>query len=117
MNDIFPIRNKKDYQAALKNIESLMDAKPHTVEGDTLEILSVLVADYERRKFPIDPPNPIDAIRFRMEQQGYSLADLAPLLGGRNRVSEVLGGKRRLTVEMIRRLSAGLGIPAQVLIG
>jgi len=117
MNDIFPIRTKKEYQAALRNIDALMDAKPHTVEGDALELLSIIVADYERRKYPIEAPNPIAAIRFRMEQQGFSLADLAPLLGGRNRVSEVLNGKRRLTVEMIRRLHTELGIPAQVLIG
>ena len=117
MDSIFPIRTKKDYQAALRNIEALMDAKPNTVEGDALEILSILVADYERRKHPIDPPNPIDAIKFRMEQRGWGLADLAPLLGGRNRVSEVMRGKRKLTVQMIRRLHEDLAIPAHVLLG
>lgn len=68
MDHIFPIRTKKDYQAALRNVEALMDAKPHTVEGDALEILSVLIEAYERKKFPIDPPNPVEAIQFRMEQ-------------------------------------------------
>jgi HTH-type transcriptional regulator / antitoxin HigA len=117
MDVIHPIRSQKDYKAALRNIEALMDAKPNTVQGDALEVLSVLVDDYERRHFPIDPPTPIDAIHFRMEQSGCNLSDLAPILGGRNRVSEVLRGKRKLTVAMIRNLHAKLGIPAHALLG
>ena len=94
-----------------------MMARKGTPEGDRLEILSALVDDWERRSQPILPPDPIEAIRFRMEQQGLTAADLAPLLGGANRVSEVLRRRRALTVTMIRNLHRGLRIPSDVLVG
>lgn len=115
--DIKPIRTSRDHKKAIKEIESLMMARKGTSEGDRLEILSTLVDDWERRNQPILPPDPIEAIRFRMEQQGLTAADLAPLLGGANRVSEVLRRRRALTVTMIRNLHRGLRIPSDVLVG
>ena len=115
--DIKPIRSVRDHKKALKEIESLMMARKGTPEGDRLEILSTLVDDWERRHQPILPPDPLDAIRFRMEQQGLTAADLAPLMGGANRVSEVLHRKRALTITMIRNLREALHIPAEVLVG
>jgi len=116
-----PIRTEQDYRAALKAAEAIFDAPvepdPDSEEGAYFEALLTLIEAYERKHYPIDPPDPIDAIRFRMEQGGLTVADLAPYIGARNRVYEVLARKRPLTLPMIRRLSAGLGIPAQVLIG
>ena len=94
-----------------------MDAAPNTPQGDELEFLSLLVHDYEEKIFPIDKPDPVAAIRFRMEQQGLAPRDLVPLLGSRSRVSEVLSGKRGLSLKMIRALVAGLRIPAELLLG
>jgi HTH-type transcriptional regulator/antitoxin HigA len=94
-----------------------MDAKAGTSEGDELELLSLLVQAYEDKAFPIDKPDPIAAIRFRMEQQGLEASDLVPLIGSRSRVSEVLSGRRSLSLRMIRALTDGLGISADVLIG
>ena len=94
-----------------------MEARAGTSEGDELELLSLLVQAYEDEAFPIDKPNPIAAIRFRMEQQGLEPVDLVPLIGSRSRVSEVLSGRRSLSLRMIRALTEGLGISADVLIG
>jgi HTH-type transcriptional regulator / antitoxin HigA len=111
------IKTESDYMAALARIDKLMDAKANTAQGDELEVWSLLVHEYEDRVFPIDKPDPITAIRFRMEQRGLRPVDLVPLLGSRSRVSEVLSGRRDLTVKMIRSLVEHLGIPAEVLIG
>src|SRR5438128_180167 len=106
------IKTESEYVAALARIDKLMDAKRNTAHGDELELLSLLVHDYEQRVFPIDKPDPVAAIRFRMEQQGLRPKDLVPLLGSRSRVSEVLSGRRNLSLKMIRALVSGLGIPA-----
>ena len=111
------IKTESDCSAVLARIEELMDAKRNTTQGDELEILSLLVHDYEERAFPMDKPDPVEAIRFRMEQQGLKPTDLVPFLGSRSRVSEVLSGRRNLTLKMIRALVRGLGIPAAVLLG
>lgn len=110
------IKNEKEHKAALARIDQLMDARPGTPQADELELLAALVEIYEEEAFPIDEPDPIDAIRFRMEQQGLKSRDLVPYLGSRSKVSEVLSRHRRLSLPMIRRLSAGLGIPAGVLV-
>lgn len=116
--NIKPIRNDDDYVAALREIASLMadDPSPGTVNGDRLDVLATLVAAYEARHHPVQPPDPIEAIKFRMDQQGLTVADLKPYIGPPNRVYEVLTRKRRLSLAMIRRLHAGLGIPAETLI-
>lgn len=116
--DIQPIHTTKDYKAALREISRLMadDPASGTAEGDRLDILATLVQAYEARHFPIDAPDPVEAIRFRMEQSGLSVKDLEPLIGKSNRVYEVLNRKRPLTLAMIRRLHHGLGIPAEALI-
>ena len=114
--ELKPIRTQADYKAALKTITSLLDAPEGSKEAGMLEVLSVLVEAYEEEHHPVDPPDPIEAIKFRMEQMGLSRRDLEPYLGSRARVSEVLNRKRPLSVEMIRRLHAGLGIPAETLI-
>ena len=111
------IKTKAEYEAALARIEKLMDAAPNSPQGDELDLLSLLVHDYEEKKFPIDKPDPIAAIRFRMEQQGLAPKDLVPLLGSRGRVSEVLSGRRGLSLKMIRALVVGLRIPAELLLG
>ena len=115
--EIKPIRTKADYRAALKEIEALMSAGPRTPEGERLDVLVTLVEAWERKHVPMDPPDPIDAIQFRMEQSGLTPKDLVPMIGRLNRVYEVLSRKRPLTLEMIRRLHEGLGIPAESLIG
>ena len=116
--DIQPIHTTKDYKAALREISRLMADDPvsGTAEGDRLDILATLVQAYEARQFPIDAPDPVEAIRFRMEQSGLSVKDLEPLIGKSNRVYEVLNRKRPLTLARIRRLHQGLGIPAEALI-
>ena len=108
------IKTKTDYEAALARIDKLMDATPNSPQGDELELLSLLVHDYEERKFPIARPDPVAAIRFRMEQQGLAPKDLVPLLGSRSRVSEVLAGRRGLSLKMIRALVKRLRIPAEL---
>jgi HTH-type transcriptional regulator / antitoxin HigA len=113
---IKPIKTKKDYQTALVRLESIFDALPGTTEGDELEVLSILIEKYENERFPIGMPDPIEAIRFRMEQLGYNQADLAKVVGLKSRVSEVLNRKRKLTLEMIRQLHETLNIPTNVLI-
>jgi len=114
--EIKPIRTKKDYEAALKEIGRLFDAASGTREGDRLEVLATLVEMYEEKHHRISPPNPIDAIRYYMESRGLSRSDMGKYIGSRARVSEVLNRKRALTMEMIRNLHKGLGIPAEVLI-
>ena len=111
------IKTETDYAGALARIDKLMDAAPNTPQGDELELLALLVHDYEDKLFPMDKPDPIAAIRFRMEQQGLRPKDLVPFLGSRSRVSEVLSGRRNLSLKMIRALATGLGIPANVLLG
>lgn len=112
---IKPIRTDKDLDAALVEIERLWGAELGTQRGDRLDVLATLVADYEDKHFPMDPPDPIDAIKFRMEQQGLTRKDLEPAIGSRARVAEVLSRKRNLTISMIRRLHATLGISADIL--
>ena len=113
---IRPIRSEEDYQGALARIEILMDALPGTDEADELEVLATLIELYEDVNFPINLPDPVTAIKFRMEQEGLNQSDLAPIFGSRAKVSEVLAGKRALTLKMIRALNEHLGIPATVLI-
>jgi len=114
--DIRPIRTEEDYDTALARIEEIWDAEPGTQESDELDLLSILVEAYEEEHHPIDPPDPIEAIKFRMEQMGLTRKDLEPFIGHRGRVAEVLNRKRGLSIDMIRNLSEGLGIPADVLI-
>ncbi len=115
-NNLKPIRTKADYEAALGELEQLWGAKSGTPEGDQLDVLATLIDAYESRHFPIDPPDPIAAIQFRMEQQGLTRKDLEPLIGTRARVAEVMNRKRSLSIDMIRRLHEKLGISAEVLI-
>jgi HTH-type transcriptional regulator/antitoxin HigA len=121
MNVIKPIRTEAEYEAALAEIEPLFDLPeeplPGTPEGDRLELLALLIEDWERKHYPVDPPDPVEAIKFRMEQQGLTVADMRPCIGPPNRVYEVLSKKRGLSLNMIRRLHDGLGIPAEALIG
>lgn len=116
--DIRPIHTDEDYRAALKSVSVLFDNEPEpgTPEGDYFDIMITLIEAYEARQFPVDLPNPIDAIKFRMEQSGLSAADLAPAIGRTNRVYEVLNGKRALTLPMIWKLHDLFGIPAESLI-
>jgi HTH-type transcriptional regulator/antitoxin HigA len=114
---IKPIKTKKDYQTALTHIQKLWNAEPGTSEGDTLEVLITLVEAYEEKHYHIDPPDPIEAIQFRMEQKGLRRVDLAPIMGGKNRVSEVLSGKKRLTLKMVMNLHNEMGIPYESLLG
>lgn len=113
---IAPIRNNKDYQNALKRLEEIFDAKKGTEQGDELEILSILIEKYENEKFPIDLPDPIEAIKFRMEQMGMKPKDLAKVVGYKSRVSEILSKKRKLSLNMIRKLNEVLLIPTEVLV-
>ena len=113
---IKPIKTKKDYTAALERLEMIFDAKPGSAEGDELEVLGILIDKYEKEKYPIDYPDPIEAIKFRMDQLGYSQSDLARVVGLKSRASEILSKKRKLTLEMIRQLHQELGIPTDVLI-
>lgn len=115
-NDIRPIRTEADYRRALSEIEKLWGAKRGTARGDRLDVLATLIDAYESERYPMDPPDPIEAIKFRMESQGLTRRDLEPLIGTRTRVAEVLNRKRNLSIGMIRRLHTKLGIPADVLI-
>jgi len=113
---IAPIRNEKDYQNALKRLELIFDAKKGSVKGDELEILSILIDRYENENFPIGMPDPIEAIKFRMEQMGMKQKDLAEVVGFKSRVTEILSKKRKLTLDMIRKLNTTLHIPTEVLV-
>ncbi len=114
--DIKPIRTEKDYETALAEVEKLWGSEPGTPDGDKFEVLFTLVEAYEKEKYPILPPDPVDAIEYYMESRGLSRNDLEPYIGGSGRVSEILTRKRKLTLGMIRKLNSGLGIPAEVLI-
>lgn len=114
--EIKPIRTKRDYEAALKEIERLMDAKRNSPEGDRLDVLVTLVEAYEAKHYPLDLPDPVEAIKFAMEQRNLTVKDLVPYIGRPNRVYEVLNRKRPLTMVMAWKLHKGLGIPAESLI-
>jgi len=114
--DIEPIKTQRDYSRVLKEIEGLMMAKRHSAEGDRLDVLVTLVEAWERKHYPLDLPDPVEAIKFHMEQSGLQPRDLIPFIGSRNRVHEVLNRRRPLTLKMIWRLHQGLGIPAESLI-
>ena len=114
--EIKPIRSKADYRAALKHIESLMDAKANTVAGDRLDVLVTLIEAYEKKHFPLDLPDPVEAIKFQMDQKSLTPKDLMPMIGRLNRVYEVLNRKRPLTLKIIWKLHRGLNIPAESLI-
>jgi HTH-type transcriptional regulator/antitoxin HigA len=114
--EIKPIKTDKDYKNALKRLEIIFDASPNTPEGDELEILGILIDDYENKHFPVELPDPIEAIKFRMDQLGYTQKDLSNILGQKSRASEILNRKRKLTIEMIRKLHEFLHIPTDVLI-
>ena len=116
MTSLRPIKTKKDYQDAMNRLEEIFDAKAGSKEGDELEVLGILIAKYEDEHFPIDFPDPIEAIKFRMEQMGYNQSDLAKVVGLKSRASEILNRKRKLTLGMIRQLHQRLGIPTDVLI-
>ena len=115
--NVKPIKTKADYQDALARVEKLMSAKLGTNKGDELDVLATLVEAYEQKHFPIPTADPIEAILFRIEEQGLERKDLEPLIGSRHRVSEVLSRKRSLSIEMIRRLHIGLQIPLEILVG
>jgi HTH-type transcriptional regulator / antitoxin HigA len=116
--DIKPIRNEADYEASLKEIEALMDSQPGTSEGDRMEVLATLVEAYEESHFPIpEPDDPVQVLEYYMESRGLSRTDLIVYLGSKERVSEVLNRKRGLSLEMIRRLHEGLGIPSDLIMG
>lgn len=113
---IKPIKNQQDYERALKRLELIFDSKKGSDEGDELEVLGILIEKYEDEHFPIGFPDPIEAIKFRMEQMGYNQTDLAKVVGLKSRASEILNRKRKLTLEMIRLLHDTLKIPTEVLI-
>jgi HTH-type transcriptional regulator / antitoxin HigA len=113
---IKPIKTEKDYQDALRRLESIFDSKKGSAKGDELEVLGILIEKYEDENFPVGFPDPIEAIKFRMEQMGYSQSDLAKVVGLKSRASEILNRKRKLTLEMIRLLHNKLKIPTEVLV-
>jgi len=114
--NVRPIRNEADYQKALERLEVIFDSKKGTEEGDELEILAILIDNYENENFPIGMPDPISAINFRMEQMGLKQKDLVKMIGFKSRVSEIMNRKRKLTLDMIRKLNTDLNIPTEVLI-
>ena len=114
--DIKPIKTEADYRAALTAVEGLMMAEPDTPDGEKLDVLVTLVEAYERQHYPLDLPDPVEAIKFEMEQKGLSVKDLEPMIGKSNRVYEILNHKRSLTLNMIWKLNQQLGIPAESLI-
>src|SRR5215468_9125959 len=116
MAAVKPIRTEADYEAALAEVERLWGAKAGTPDGDRLDVLATLIDAYENEHYPMDPPDPIEAIKFRMEQQGLTRKDLEGILGSRTRVAEVLNRRRGLSINMIRRLHEKLGISVEVLI-
>ncbi|MFO7671773.1 MAG: transcriptional regulator [Bacteroidales bacterium] len=114
--DIRPIKTEQDYDSAIRRIEELWGAKRDTTEGDEFDLLVTLVESFEIKHYPIAPPDPIDAIKFRMEQMGMTKADMVQYLGSQSRVSEILSRKRGLTLSMIKSLYKGLKIPAEILL-
>ena len=115
--DLKPIKTEKDYRSSLERLEEIFDAQTGTSESDELEILSLMIDDYENKHYAIDAPDPIEAIKIRMEEMKLRQVDLIPEIGGRSRVSEILNKKRRLTVDMIRKLAVKLNISPNILIG
>jgi HTH-type transcriptional regulator/antitoxin HigA len=113
---IKPIKTEKDYEKSLERLEDIFDAKPNTEEGDELEVLSILIDNYEKEHYEIEFPDPIEAIKFRMEQMGYDQKDLAEIVGLKSRASEILNKKRKLSLEMIRQLHDKMHISTDVLI-
>jgi HTH-type transcriptional regulator/antitoxin HigA len=116
MSDVRPIRTEADYDAALAEVERLWGAKAGTPKGDRLDVLATLIDVYENENFPMDPPDPIEAIKFRMEQQNLTRKDLEGIVGSRTRIAEILNRRRSLSINMIRRLHEKLGISTDVLI-
>ena len=114
--DVRPIRTEEDYEAALEDVAALWGSATGTPEGDRLDVLATLIDAYEARHYPMDPPDPIEAIKFRMEQQGMTRKDLEDVIGTRTRIAEVLNRKRSLSITMIRRLHDRFGISAEILI-
>ena len=114
--NIKPIKTENDYKQALERLEIIFDAKLNSAEGDELEVLGILIDQFENQNFPIGLPDPIEAIKFRMEQMGYNQTDLANIVGLKSRASEILNKKRKLSLEMIRQLHERLNIPTDVLI-
>lgn len=114
--DIKPVKTDADYSAVLEEIETLMMAAPDTPEGEKLDILVTLIEAYESKHYPLDLPDPVEAIKFEMDRKGLSIKDLEPMIGKSNRVYEILNHKRSLTLKMIWKLHEGLGIPAESLI-
>ena len=114
--EIRPIKTEQDYNSAINRIEELWGAKKDTIDGDELDLLVTLVESYEMKHYPIAPPDPIDAIKFRMEQMGMTNSDMVKYLGSQSRVSEILNKKRKLTLEMVKSLYKGLKIPAEILL-
>lgn len=111
-----PIKTEGDYQEALKRMEAIFDAEPNSKEGDEADILSMLIENYENQHYPIEAPDPIEAIKIRMEEMNLKQKDLVGVIGGKSRVSEILNKKKRLTVDMIRKLEKSLNISATVLV-
>ena len=116
MSEVKPIRSEQDYKKALQEVDMLWGSKNGTSKGDRLDVLATLIDAWEAVHYPMDPPDPIEAIKFRMEQQGLTRKDLEGIVGSRARIAEVLQRKRGLSIAMIRRLSAELHIPAEILI-
>jgi len=114
--NVKPVKTDSDYRTALKEIETLMMAEADSPEGEKLDVLTTLIEAYEAKHYPIDMPDPVEAIKFEMEQKELSVKDLVPMIGKSNRVYEILTHKRSLSLNMIRKLHQGLGIPAEVLI-
>ncbi|ADY52988.1 transcriptional regulator, XRE family [Pseudopedobacter saltans DSM 12145] len=114
--EIKPIKSEKDYQTALERLDVIFDAAPNTKEGDEAEILSLLIENYENQHFPIEAPDPIEAIKIRMEEMNLKQKDLTKIMGSKSRISEILNKKKRLTVDMIRELEKALHIPASILV-
>lgn len=113
---IAPIKNEKDYQKALKELENVFDSKPNTPEGDTAQMLVLLIEDYEKKHYPIDAPNPVEAIKYIMEEKGLSKKDVVEYFGSKSLVSQVFKGQRNLSLKMIRALHNGLGLPYEILL-
>ena len=111
-----PIRTEAEYEQALKRLDKIFDSEPGTKEGDELEVLALIIEDYEDKHYPIEPPHPIEAIKFRMEQMGLKQKDLGEIIGHKSRASEILNNKRKLTLKMIRSISEKLNISTDVLV-
>ena len=114
--DIKPIKNEKDYEEAIQRLDLIFDSNPGTIEGDEAEILSLLIDNYENQHYPIEAPDPIEAIKIRMEEMNLKPKDLVGVIGGKSRVSEILNKKKKLTIEMIRKLEKSLNISASILV-